>query len=307
MLSVAEVIYHFLGHGEESLDVVVDAICLEVLECDADFVAVIGTQSHHFCHVPVFGRYVSVAVLVEFQGIEALDGFRDLCSPDNSLHSCRLYLRGFRLVYLLRILECEGHSAYIVAMFVNAVVNKLPDFGRLHARLYAHRKVVSVGKDAVEVVQQHVAQNIGFASPCCRLLYGKDAMSRPVVDKHVAVGVRFQFLHFVVVDAVYVFAVACPPFLQLAVVDAPYVYVALLRYDIVGQTREFAFLVLLAKVVHRIFVEQAGKAGLCYIEVVCAVGAVRLCRNGRLRVLVEVVFVNGVRGFFFVHKQFFGG
>ena len=104
-----------------------------------------------------------------------------------------------------------------------------------------------------------------------------------------------------------VFAVACPPFLQLAVVDAPYVYVALLRYDIVGQTREFAFLVLLAKVVHRIVVEQAGKAGLCYIEVVCAVGAVRLCRNGRLRVLVEVVFVNGVRGFFFVHKQFFGG
>ena len=42
MLSVAEVIQHFLGHGEESLDVVVDAICLEVLECDADFVAVIG-------------------------------------------------------------------------------------------------------------------------------------------------------------------------------------------------------------------------------------------------------------------------
>ena len=97
--AVAKVVQHVDGHGEESLDVVVDAICLEVLECDADFVAVIGTQSHHFCHVPVFGRYVSVAVLVEFQGIEALDGFRYLCSPDNSLHSCRLYLRGFRLVW----------------------------------------------------------------------------------------------------------------------------------------------------------------------------------------------------------------
>lgn len=187
-------------------------------------------------------------------------------------------------------------------MVVDALVHKLPDICRVHARLDANMQVEAVGKDAVEVVQQHVAQHVGLAAPSSRFLDGNEAMSGSVVDKHVAVWIRLYLLLLVVVDAVAVLTVACPPVLQLAVVDAPYIDVAMFGHHVVGQSGELPLLVRLAQIVNRVFVEQAGKACLCYLEILRSVYAILHTQNGRLRVLVKVVFVYCIQGIFFFHR-----